>query len=82
MIGNVAGNYIDNAIAAVDAEIARGSDPALRQIRRELRTMKDSHDFAPNYGRFLVDVGLENQALRQQLLEVLEWRTRALKRNR
>jgi len=82
MIANVAGNYIDNAIAAVDAELAKGSDNALQQIRRELLMMKEAHDFVPSYGRFLVDTGLENEALSQQLMEAVEWRRRALKRNR
>jgi hypothetical protein len=82
MIANVAGNYLDNAIAAVDAEMAKSPDTALQQIRRELLMMKKAHDFAPSYGRFLVDVGLENEALCQQLLEAIEWRTRALKRKR
>ena len=83
MIANAAGNYIDNAIAAVDAELDGSSDDAeLQQIRRELVMMKEARDFVPSYGRFLVDRGLENAALGQQLLEVVEWRMRALERNR
>jgi hypothetical protein len=82
MIANAAGNYIDNAIAAVDAEIVEGSNAALMQIRRELMMMKEQREFLPSYGRFLVDTGLENEPLQQQLLEVLEWRRRALKRYR
>ena len=82
MIENVAGNYIDNAVAAVDAELAKGSTPPLQQIRRELLLMREADDFVPSYGRFLVDTGLENEALSEQLLQVAYWRTQALKRKR
>lgn len=82
MIENAAGNYIDNAIAALDAELAARSNTPLIHIRGELVTMKERRDFLPSYGRFLVDSGLENEALRQQLMEVVEWRRQALKRRR
>ena len=82
MVENVAGNYIDNAVAAVDTELAKGPNTPLQQIRRELLMMRAADDFVPSFGRFLVDIGLENEALRQQLMEVAYSRTRALKRKR
>ena len=81
MMDNVAGNYIDNAIAAVDAELAKGTDASLEYIRRELLMMKQDANFAPSFGRVLVDQGLENKALGEQLSEVAYWRIRALERN-
>ena len=82
MIENANGIYIDNALAAVDAELLKGESLPLQQIRRELLMMREQSSFSPGYGRYLVDVGLENEALSEQLIQVAYWRSRALKRKR
>lgn len=80
MIENVQGNYIDNAINMLDQVLAgRPANDLLHKVRRQLMLMKERPEFVPDYGRFLVDVEM-GQPFVAPLLEVVEWRKRALAR--
>ena len=80
MVENAQGNYVDNAIAVIDEVLAgRKSNDLLHKVRAQLVLMKDQWDYVPDYGRFLIDAEM-GQPFVTQLLEVVEWRKRALRR--
>lgn len=81
MIENAQGNYIDNAIAAVEAELAKADgEKVYEQVKRELLQMKHDLSYVPGYGRFLVDSEPRNPDLRKQVMEVAYWRQRKVER--
>lgn len=93
MVENAQGNYIDNAIVALDAALKLHveGDPSapllpglLTYIRRELVRMKEDHAFVPTYGRPLVDQAdrTKDGDLADQLQAVAYWRGRAVIKGR
>jgi Ni/Co efflux regulator RcnB len=80
MVENAQGNYIDNAIALVDGVLAgRSKTDLLHKVRRQLIRMTEDHTYIPDFGHFLVDQEL-GEPFVTPLLEVVEWRRRALAR--
>jgi hypothetical protein len=82
MVANAAGNYIDNAIAVLDTVLAlRGATDPLNKVRDQLVLMKERQDYLPDYGHYLIDAEF-GEPFVTQLLEVIEWRRRALLRRK
>ena len=82
MAENVAGNYIDNAIATLDAVLTqRSAGDLLHKVRSQLLLMKERPDYVPDYGRYLIDSEM-GEPFVTPLLEVVEWRKRALSRRK
>ena len=80
MVANAAGNYIDNAIAALDEFLVKHDhDNMLLKVRGQLVLMQERDDFVPTYGRYLVDTQPDSDLV-TLLLETAEWRRRALLR--
>lgn len=80
MVENAQGNYIDNAVAILDEVLAsRSPNDPLHRVRHQLMRMRDDRAYVPDYGRFLVDQEM-GQPFVTTLLEVVEWRRRALSR--
>lgn len=80
MVENVQGNYIENAIAMLDVILSeRQPNDLLHNVRRQLDRMKEDRDYEPDFGRYLVDVESDEPFV-TPLLEVAEWRRRALAR--
>lgn len=80
MVENAQGNYIDNAVALLDEVLAsRSANDPLHRVRHQLMRMREDRTYVPDYGHFLVDQEM-GQPFVTTLLEIVEWRRRALTR--
>ena len=80
MVENAQGNYINNVMSLVDEVlVTRPPNDPLHLVRRQLVRMREDRTYVPDYGHFLVDREM-GQPFVTPLLEVVEWRRRALAR--
>ena len=82
MVENAQGNYIQDVMSLVDEVlVTRAANDPLHLVRRQLVRMREDRTNVPDYGHFLVDQEV-GQPFVTPLLEVVEWRRRALARKK